>query len=156
MSYTKNTWNAGDVVTAEKLNHMEDGIKSVFNLSSWEPVFEITFAYGEGEARLYPNKTYSEIMDIYEEEGFPDRMVCSVTTTDINGNIYGKDMPFFIIYDYEQNEFVFSPCGLSLLQYIYYDHINFQFIADFPVWHLSSQEEYVISGGEVLAFGTEM
>lgn len=26
MSYTKNTWQTGDTVTAEKLNHMEDGI----------------------------------------------------------------------------------------------------------------------------------
>lgn len=26
MSYTKQTWNNGDVITAEKLNHMEEGI----------------------------------------------------------------------------------------------------------------------------------
>lgn len=26
MSYEKNTWNKGDVITATKLNHMEDGI----------------------------------------------------------------------------------------------------------------------------------
>lgn len=26
MSYTKQTWNTGDVITAQKLNHMEDGI----------------------------------------------------------------------------------------------------------------------------------
>lgn len=28
MAYTKQTWNTGDVITAEKLNHMEDGIGS--------------------------------------------------------------------------------------------------------------------------------
>lgn len=28
MSYEKNTWNKGDVITATKLNHMEDGIAS--------------------------------------------------------------------------------------------------------------------------------
>lgn len=28
MAYTKNTWASGDVVTAEKLNHIEDGIES--------------------------------------------------------------------------------------------------------------------------------
>ena len=27
MSYTKNTWANGDVITATKLNHMEDGIE---------------------------------------------------------------------------------------------------------------------------------
>lgn len=26
MSYTKNTWQTGDIVSSEKLNHMEDGI----------------------------------------------------------------------------------------------------------------------------------
>lgn len=26
MAYVKNTWETGDVITAEKLNHMEDGI----------------------------------------------------------------------------------------------------------------------------------
>lgn len=29
MSYEKQTWVTGDVITADKLNHMEDGIKSV-------------------------------------------------------------------------------------------------------------------------------
>lgn len=26
MAYTKQTWECGDIITAEKLNHMEDGI----------------------------------------------------------------------------------------------------------------------------------
>lgn len=30
MSYTKQTWATGDVVTAEKMNHMEDGIANAF------------------------------------------------------------------------------------------------------------------------------
>ena len=29
MSYTKQTWNTGDVITAQKLNHMENGIASL-------------------------------------------------------------------------------------------------------------------------------
>lgn len=29
MSYEKQTWNKGDTITAEKLNHMEDGIAAV-------------------------------------------------------------------------------------------------------------------------------
>ena len=31
MAYTKNTWVTGDIVTSEKLNHMEDGIAN----ASW-------------------------------------------------------------------------------------------------------------------------
>lgn len=29
MAYEKQTWNKGDTITAEKLNHMEDGIAAV-------------------------------------------------------------------------------------------------------------------------------
>lgn len=32
MAYTKNTWNTGDIVTSEKLNHMEDGIAGGGNI----------------------------------------------------------------------------------------------------------------------------
>lgn len=28
MAYEKQTWNCDDVITADKLNHMEDGIES--------------------------------------------------------------------------------------------------------------------------------
>lgn len=28
MAYEKQTWNTGDIITKEKLNHMEDGIKN--------------------------------------------------------------------------------------------------------------------------------
>ena len=28
MSYTKNTWQTGDIITAAKLNHIEDGVKA--------------------------------------------------------------------------------------------------------------------------------
>lgn len=29
MSYEKNTWNKGDVITSAKLNHMEDGVEGI-------------------------------------------------------------------------------------------------------------------------------
>lgn len=32
MSYTKNTWETGDTITAAKLNHMEDGIDNAGTL----------------------------------------------------------------------------------------------------------------------------
>ena len=27
MAYVKNTWRDGDIITAEKLNHLEDGVE---------------------------------------------------------------------------------------------------------------------------------
>lgn len=33
MAYEKQTWECGDTITAEKLNHMEDGIEGASNVS---------------------------------------------------------------------------------------------------------------------------
>ena len=30
MSYTKTTWATGDVITAEKLNNIEDGVAAIY------------------------------------------------------------------------------------------------------------------------------
>lgn len=38
MAYEKQTWTTGDVITANKLNHMEDGIGGAF------PQYEITYS----------------------------------------------------------------------------------------------------------------
>ncbi len=35
MAYTKNTWNDGDLITAEKLNKMESGIESAQNPAAY-------------------------------------------------------------------------------------------------------------------------
>ena len=32
MSYDKNTWVTGDVITAEKMNHIEEGLKNLSDL----------------------------------------------------------------------------------------------------------------------------
>ena len=34
MSYTKTTWQNGDTITAEKLNHIEDGVENLSNNSN--------------------------------------------------------------------------------------------------------------------------
>ena len=51
MAYTKNTWKTGDIVTSEKLNHIEDGIANaggvmVINVTSgtldktWQEIYD--------------------------------------------------------------------------------------------------------------------
>ena len=35
MAYTKNTWNDGDLITAEKLNKMEEGIEDAQNPAAY-------------------------------------------------------------------------------------------------------------------------
>ena len=45
MSYEKQTWETGDIISASKLNHMEDGIGN--NSLPYEP-FEITITVTDG------------------------------------------------------------------------------------------------------------
>ena len=58
MSYTKTNWETGDIITAEKLNHMEDGIADggvlFINIDSndnnyvmdktWQQIYDAPFA----------------------------------------------------------------------------------------------------------------
>lgn len=47
MSYTKNTWQSGDVVTSAKLNHMEDGIEEQnmsYTKNTWQSGDVVTSA----------------------------------------------------------------------------------------------------------------
>lgn len=36
MSYEKNIWQAGDVITAAKLNNIEDGIEAASNIPTYD------------------------------------------------------------------------------------------------------------------------
>lgn len=60
MSYTKNTWANGNVITAAKLNHMEDGIEGA---SGGGSSFLIVH---EEDSTL--DKTWQEIWDAAEAE----------------------------------------------------------------------------------------
>ena len=57
MSYIKNTWQTGDIVTAAKLNHMEDGIASSIMM------VPATVVKGESELTITLGKTWQEIYD---------------------------------------------------------------------------------------------
>lgn len=55
MSYEKQTWATGDIIIAEKLNHMEDGIEGSYGL--------VLIASGtQGSLRLTASKTWNEIV----------------------------------------------------------------------------------------------
>lgn len=57
MSYEKNTWNKGDVITANKLNHMEDGI------AGGGGVLVVNSVYDEQAGTTTLDKTWQEIHD---------------------------------------------------------------------------------------------
>ena len=50
MTYEKQTWTNGDVITAEKLNHMEDGIKDNENKDTIEVTF---FTHCNNDSSIY-------------------------------------------------------------------------------------------------------
>lgn len=67
MSYEKQTWASGDVITAEKLNHIEDGVVVA------EPfIVNLTYTQSGGSSSTPPtlsdfvaDKTYDEIFAAY-------------------------------------------------------------------------------------------
>ena len=57
MSYEKQTWANGNVITAEKLNHMEDGIAS----GGSGGVLVVSTVYDDDSGKTYLNKTFEEV-----------------------------------------------------------------------------------------------
>jgi len=68
MAYEKQTWTNGDVITADKLNHIEDGIIN-------GGVF--TFTATQNDNGIILNKTWREIKNAIE-----NGMICVFTYTD--------------------------------------------------------------------------
>lgn len=65
MSYEKQTWQTGDVVTSAKLNHMEDGI------AAGGGVFVVHAVYDEQIEKEVFDKTYAEVISAVQSGLFP-------------------------------------------------------------------------------------
>lgn len=86
MSYTKQTWQCGETITADKLNHMEDGIEECCSNSGGALIVE--FDHHEdcpvgymGDGIDYYNHTWQEVKDAYDE-GRPIYMQYVATDAD--------------------------------------------------------------------------
>lgn len=75
MAYEKQTWNDGDIITAEKLNHIEDGIdsagvdikkieiiSSTLSISHSSLVGGVSYVSGTG-GKLKDDKTFGELIN---------------------------------------------------------------------------------------------
>lgn len=60
MAYTKQTWQTGETITADKLNHMEDGIADGSGSGS---VFNVNSSFDEQRGVYALDKTWQEIYD---------------------------------------------------------------------------------------------
>lgn len=65
MAYEKQTWTTGEVITQEKLNHMEDGIANAGG--SDISFFRVTFT-DNGDDTLTADKTRAEILQAYVDD----------------------------------------------------------------------------------------
>ena len=84
MSYEAKEWVNGELITADKLNHMEDGIASAGGV---EP-FVVTFSQSEFGGAVTADKTYAEI-----HEALQQGKVVSGILNRVNGMlIYPLDM----------------------------------------------------------------
>ena len=64
MAYTKYTWTDGEVINAQKLNHMEDGIEDAGSGGSG-CTFVVKPDHQEGDVTYY-DKTWQELADAME------------------------------------------------------------------------------------------
>lgn len=92
MSYIKQTWETGDIITAEKLNNMEDGIAGgaggVMNVTTTD----------DG-AQLVMNKTFAEIKAAY-------LVGTTIICTMVFSTEYGTETTNALVtgvYEYENN-----------------------------------------------------
>ena len=108
MSYEKQNWKTGDTITAEKLNHIEEGIeKGYFQL--------VEIIYDESTDKYRLNKTYSEINELLIN-GIPTFMKFSstqsaellpITTTVHAGDMYGVGALTINAFTYEPSAQVY-------------------------------------------------
>lgn len=63
MAYEKTEWKSGDTITAEKLNHMEDGIENINNLK----IKYVPLTYDEEFTTYTLHICYNDLMSLLRE-----------------------------------------------------------------------------------------
>lgn len=108
MSYNKQTWVNGDIITADKLNHIEDGVESASN-----EVF-IVSVLKNGSAVSDPSHTYAEMMEAYDSGKY---LVCKLLMVPEQYGKQAEFLPLKSFYD-SSNRFNFDET------YIDSDHVK--------------------------------
>ena len=112
MSYIPTNWNTGDIVTSEKLNHIEDGVKDAYVMMN---VGNVTLNLSSVSGTL--DKTWQEIFDAVSNGN-----ICYFTGTDENYDYYKK---IFIVKEVYRDENLRHP-------YVVYTVDDHEFGADSP------------------------
>ena len=149
MSYTKNTWQTGDIVTAEKLNHMEDGIESAGGGSDAEVlVLEFTQT-GETTISVESSMTEQEMINFFFEEIEVDdetvyRMRNNLPIVIKDTNMQVQYLPQSVSAIYEDGEFEFYLdwnyviMGDTKIKAYHIDYSGSDFVGDVAEYPLNS------------------
>lgn len=101
MSYEKQTWQTGETITAQKLNHMEDGIGNNSGGNNWLTI-NIIKENLEGNEITRFDKTAGQIIAAY-----PNVLVYNIQTHD-NIIRYSIDFIKVYIYDPDNEEYIYD------------------------------------------------
>ena len=75
MSYTKNTWANGDVITAAKLNHMEDGIEGAGGGGGYDAVIIVSYDEEEQLIATVESGSFSDFYSKFENGDHPSAQI---------------------------------------------------------------------------------
>ncbi len=81
MAYEKQTWQTGDVITQEKLNHMEEGIEDSVGGGKGVDIYIVEFVTGSNP--ITADKTRSEVMQAFSD----NKIVLGHTHVDLGGGM---------------------------------------------------------------------
>ena len=117
MPYTKQNWVCGDEITAEKLNHMEDGIENAGGGGSGvlNVTYTVEFDPNDGvyEVTNYSH-TYAQILDAYSNG---DVIIAHFIDPDLNGEVALLPLTYYAPGDIF-SFFLLLPSGITTTLYI--------------------------------------
>lgn len=96
MSYEKKTWETGEVITADGLNNLEEGVQEALDCcgGAEQPIFVVNVTNPiEGEGDPTSDKTYAEIYEAYEAEKLIICRVHSQVMPGPGGPVVLKELP---------------------------------------------------------------
>ena len=139
MAYTKQTWAIGDIVTQEKMNHIEDGIAALETTVATPNVLSVQIT--KSGDNLVCNKTMQEILNAYTDG---KHVLAQISDVDLNGeNLSFTDnvsthyayLKHILHADYYYNEDHIDSYGL----FFGFDaYATYQFeavsLSDYPQW----------------------
>lgn len=91
MAYEKQTWVNGDIITAEKLNHIESGISAID-----DSIFYVHFLFDEDNNGNYSFSTDATFDEVYEAYENGKKIIGFATYQNTNHEVMGFRMTQYV------------------------------------------------------------